>query len=150
MENLSEGCCHCDCCDVDCDCCDCDRGKTKSTPSLGFRLRLEFDKNPRNPRNPLISYHFITQKSWKSTDLSERKPRTKTIRKFKNPRQQQISYYIIIKKIPEIFLRPKEIKKSNKSTDIITYHKTKTRKSKNQKIKKIKKSKSSRNTLKIY
>ena len=38
MENLSEGCdCDCDCC------CDCDGGKTKSTPSLGFRLRLEFD-----------------------------------------------------------------------------------------------------------
>ena len=36
MENLSEG-CHC------CDCCDCDGGKTKSTPSLRFRLRLEFD-----------------------------------------------------------------------------------------------------------
>ena len=34
MENLSEGHCHC-----------CDGGKTKSTPSLGFRLRLEFDKN---------------------------------------------------------------------------------------------------------
>ena len=32
MENLSEG-----------HCC-CDGGKTKSTPSLGFRLRLEFDK----------------------------------------------------------------------------------------------------------
>ena len=41
MENLSEG-CDCDCCDCDCDCCD--GGKTKSTPSLGFRLRLEFDK----------------------------------------------------------------------------------------------------------
>ena len=26
-------------------CCSCDRGKTKSTPSLGFRLRLEFDNN---------------------------------------------------------------------------------------------------------
>ena len=38
MENLSEGHCHC------CHCC-CDGGKTKSTPSLGFRLRLEFDKN---------------------------------------------------------------------------------------------------------
>ena len=38
MENLSGGCC-------DCHCCDCDWGKTKSTPSLGFRLRLEFDKN---------------------------------------------------------------------------------------------------------
>ena len=35
MENLSGG----DCCDCDC----CDGGKTKSTPSLGFRLRLEFD-----------------------------------------------------------------------------------------------------------
>ena len=34
LENLSGG-CHC------CDCCD--GGKTKSTPSLGFRLRLEFD-----------------------------------------------------------------------------------------------------------
>ena len=34
MENLSEG-----------DCCCCDGGKTKSTPNLGFRLRLEFDKN---------------------------------------------------------------------------------------------------------
>ena len=37
MENLSEG-------HSDCDC-DCDGGKTKSTPSLGFRLRLEFDNN---------------------------------------------------------------------------------------------------------
>ena len=35
MENLSGGDCCCDCC--------CDGGKTKSTPSLGFRLRLEFD-----------------------------------------------------------------------------------------------------------
>ena len=43
VENLSGGDC---CCDCDCDCC-CDGGKTKSTPSLGFRprLRLEFDKN---------------------------------------------------------------------------------------------------------
>ena len=31
-----------------CDCC-CDGGKTKSTPSLGFRLRLEFDKNSNLP-----------------------------------------------------------------------------------------------------
>ena len=38
VENLSEV-CDCDCCD----CCDCDGGKTKSTPSLGFWLRLEFD-----------------------------------------------------------------------------------------------------------
>ena len=37
MENLSGG--DCDCCD-----CDCDGGKTKSTPSLNFGLRLEFDK----------------------------------------------------------------------------------------------------------
>ena len=36
MENLSKG-------DSDSDS-DCDGGKTKSTPSLGFRLRLEFDK----------------------------------------------------------------------------------------------------------
>ena len=36
MENLSGG-CHCHCC--------CDGGKTKSTPNLGFRLRLEFDNN---------------------------------------------------------------------------------------------------------
>ena len=36
LENLSGG-CHC------CDCC-CDGEKTKSTPSLGFRFRLEFDK----------------------------------------------------------------------------------------------------------
>ena len=44
MENLSEGdCCDCDCCDCDCCDCDCDGGKTKSTPNLGFRLRLEFD-----------------------------------------------------------------------------------------------------------
>ena len=27
----------------------CDRGKTKSTPSLGFRLRLEFDKIANGP-----------------------------------------------------------------------------------------------------
>ena len=40
MENLSGGDCDCDCCDCDCDC---DGGKTKSTPSRGFRLRLEFD-----------------------------------------------------------------------------------------------------------
>ena len=36
MENLNWGCCHCCCCDG---------GKTKSTPSLNFGLRLEFDKN---------------------------------------------------------------------------------------------------------
>ena len=37
MENLSEG-----------HCCDCDGGKTKSTPSLRFRLRLEFDNDENN------------------------------------------------------------------------------------------------------
>ena len=53
MENLSEGCCDCDCCDC-CDCC-CDGGKTKSTPSLcfRFRLRLEFD-NIHNSNSFLI------------------------------------------------------------------------------------------------
>ena len=40
VQNLSEGhCCHC--------CCDCEGGKTKSTPSLRFRLRLEFDNTPK-------------------------------------------------------------------------------------------------------
>ena len=46
MENLSEG--DCDCCDC-CDCCD--GGKTKSTPSLGFRLRLEFDNKTGSLRS---------------------------------------------------------------------------------------------------
>ena len=41
MENLSGG---CHCC---CDCC-CEGGKTKSTPSLCFRLRLEFDNKDVN------------------------------------------------------------------------------------------------------
>ena len=48
MENLSEGhCCDCHCCDCHCCDCHCDGGKTKSTPSLCFRLRLEFDNSLR-------------------------------------------------------------------------------------------------------
>ena len=50
MENLSEG-------DCDCDCCCCDGGKTKSTPNLGFRLRLEFDNRDKNS----LEIHSIPQ-----------------------------------------------------------------------------------------
>ena len=53
MENLSEG----DCCD--CDCCDCDGGKTKSTPNLGFRLRLEFDNTLRNSKYGLVWFGMV-------------------------------------------------------------------------------------------
>ena len=58
MEYLSGG-------DCDCDCCDCDGGKTKSTPSLGFRLRLEFDKNA------LILEPFVRFKKFKGLNRSE-------------------------------------------------------------------------------
>ena len=52
LENLSGG-CHC------CDCCD--GGKTKSTPSLGFRLRLDFDKRKFVFNNLFITSTVLTR-----------------------------------------------------------------------------------------
>ena len=66
MENLSGG----DCCDCDCDCC-CDGGKTKSTPNLGFRLRLEFDKRQDSRQSPAMYNQTQQRGRSKSADSRE-------------------------------------------------------------------------------
>ena len=107
--NLSEGycccCCHC------CHCCHCDGGKTKSTPSLNFGLRLEFDNNKSEkssmnffepfPYQTLPNYKLPFQTHQKNPTLSDSRQSPWRIRSLIFP--AKLTIYILKTQRPSIF-----------------------------------------------